>query len=135
MAAKFSKTLSKASTAGLRGKPSYEELIRYVREDPETIRYPSRDATLLANSFAMSQLSGEGFRELGMLNAGIHSASVDEGLLRKCSAQEGLDFGKLKFITDKYNLKLAVATGSEPIPIPKILSVLFFLQQVQTNEG
>ena len=121
MAAIFSKTVSKASTAGLREKPSYEQLISYVREDPETIRYPNRDATLLANSFQMNQMIGEGFRELDMLNSGMQQASMDENILRKFSQQEGLDFGKLKFITDKYNLKPTMSIGSNPIPIPDIL--------------
>jgi len=135
MAAIFSKTISNATTAGLREKPSYEELIKYVREARETIRYPNRDATLLANSFEMSQMVGEGFRELDMLNAGIQSSRVDEGLLRKFSAQEGLDFGKLKFITDKYNLKPALSMGSEPIPIPDILGGPDFYSKYKKMKG
>ena len=121
MASVFSKTVSKPSTAGLREKPSYEELISYVKADPDTIRYPSRDATLLDNSFQMSQMVGEGFRELDMINSGIQTAALDEALQRKFSAQEGLDFGRLKYITEKYNLKPSVNMGGEPIPVPDML--------------
>ena len=53
------------SMKGLRIKPKYEELIGVAVSDGlENIRFPNRDATFLRNGFVLSQLDGEGARQM-----------------------------------------------------------------------
>ncbi len=80
MSAIFSKTAVSTSSAGLRKKPTYEELIKYIQEDPDTIRYPNRDATITSNSFEFNKLVGEGFRQMAMM-----SDNANDRLEKRCS--------------------------------------------------
>ena len=94
MTSVFSKTTSSSSTAGLHKKPTYEELIRYIKEDPDTIRYPNRDATLLADSFVMNQLVGEGFRQMSAMNTNVQAQVREEALLKSYATESGMDLRK-----------------------------------------
>ena len=50
---------------GLRVKPTYEDLIGVAVSDGlENIKFPNRDSTFLRNGFVMSQLDGEGMRQM-----------------------------------------------------------------------
>ena len=43
-------------TDGLRRKPTYEEVIDYIEDDPGKIKCPNRQAKLLRHTFQLSQL-------------------------------------------------------------------------------
>ena len=45
---------------GLRKKPTFDELINYLNDQPK-IKYPDRTATLLRNSHYLSQFDGNLF--------------------------------------------------------------------------
>ena len=47
-------------SSGLRRKPTYEEVIDYIENDPDKIKYPHRAAKFLRNAFQLSQLAGAG---------------------------------------------------------------------------
>ena len=47
-------------TEGLRRKPTYEEVIDYIQDDPDKIKYPQRAAKFLRSTFQLSQLDGMG---------------------------------------------------------------------------
>ena len=50
---------------GLKLKPKYEELIGVAVSDKlYNIKFPNRDATFLRNGFVLSQLDGEGMRQM-----------------------------------------------------------------------
>ena len=50
---------------GLRLKPTYEQLIDVAVSDGlDNIRFPNRDASFLRNGFGLSQLDGEGKRQM-----------------------------------------------------------------------
>ena len=50
---------------GLRLKPTYEQLIGVAASDGlGNIRFPNRDASFLRNGFVLSQLDGEGMRQM-----------------------------------------------------------------------
>ena len=114
MSALFSKTATSNSTAGLRKKPTYEELINYIREDPDTIRYPNRDATIMANSFEFNQRVGEGFRQLAQMSNNAQDAARTDSLLRTFASASKMDLGKLKALLDDHGLKpVEVPVGSD----------------------
>ena len=56
--------ISGIDPTGLRKIPTYNELVDYIEEDPDTIRYPDRTAKLLRNSLELSQLDGYGMQEM-----------------------------------------------------------------------
>ena len=116
MTSVFSKSAVSSSTAGLNKRPTYEELISYIKEDPDTIRYPNRDATLAANSFAMNQMVGEGFRQLSQMTTNVQDQVKSDALLRSYATMSGADFGKLKSMVGTYNLKpVEIAEGSSVV--------------------
>ena len=50
---------------GLRLKPKYEDLTGVaVSDKPYDIRFPNRDAKFLGEGFILSQLDGEGMRQM-----------------------------------------------------------------------
>ena len=49
---------------GLRRRKTYDEVVNYLMNDQEIIRYPDRLATQLRNSPYLTQLDGEGMREM-----------------------------------------------------------------------
>ena len=55
---------TKLSFKGLRKKPTYEEMIDYLQNDQEVIRYPNRYAKFLRDSPWLSQMDGQGMRDM-----------------------------------------------------------------------
>ena len=54
-----------SSMNGLRVKPNYEGLINVAVSDQlYNIKFPNRDSTFLRNGFVLSQLDGEGMRQM-----------------------------------------------------------------------
>ena len=49
---------------GLKRKPTYEEVIDYILRDPEIICYPNRFAKQIRDSPWLTQLDGEGMRQM-----------------------------------------------------------------------
>jgi hypothetical protein len=66
--------LTVKKSLGLQQRPTYEDLVKYIEKDPDTIRYPNRTAKIARNSFELSQLDGIGQleinrqHELGIIN-------------------------------------------------------------------
>ena len=52
---------------GLRKRPTYDELVDFIETDPERIHYPDRRATDLRESPYLTQLDGEGMRQMNSL--------------------------------------------------------------------
>ena len=69
---------------GLRLKPTYEQLIDVAVSDGlDNIRFPNRDATFLRNGFVLSQLDGEGMRQMGKQQEMASKESYKEHLLKE----------------------------------------------------
>lgn len=49
-------------TDGLKRRQTYEEVIEYIENDIDKIRYPDRTAKQLRNTFELSQLDGVGMQ-------------------------------------------------------------------------
>lgn len=47
-----------SNLAGLKEKPTYENLVNYIQNDKDKLNYPDRRATFLRNSFYLTQLDG-----------------------------------------------------------------------------
>ena len=41
---------------GLKKRATFDELITYIETEPDTIKYPDRTATIMANSFQINYL-------------------------------------------------------------------------------
>ena len=55
---RFSRHAISRRDLGLKKRPTHEELVIYIAKDPDTINFPKRKATILRNSFELSQLDG-----------------------------------------------------------------------------
>jgi len=51
---------SSITSFGLQKRPTYEEVANYIAKDPDKIKYPNRRASIIRNSFELSQLDGLG---------------------------------------------------------------------------
>jgi len=60
----FSDSVNQSKALGLSKKPTYEDLVAYIERDPDRIKYPNRKATIVRNSFELSQLDGMGQLEI-----------------------------------------------------------------------
>ena len=49
-------------TEGLKRRQTYEEVIDYIENDKDKIKYPDRTAKQLRNTFELSQLDGVGMQ-------------------------------------------------------------------------
>ena len=49
-------------TDGLKRRQTYEEVLDYIENNNDTIKYPDRTAKQLRNTFELSQLDGVGVR-------------------------------------------------------------------------
>ena len=56
--------MSSTNISGLKRRLTYNEIVDYIEKDPDKIRYPDRWAKQIRNSFELSQLDGEGMREM-----------------------------------------------------------------------
>ena len=69
---------------GLRVKPNYEGLINVAVSDKlYNIKFPNRDATFLRNGFVLSQLDGEGMRQMEKQQEMASKESYKEHLLKE----------------------------------------------------
>ena len=125
MSAIFSKTAVSTSSAGLRKKPTYEELIKYIQDDPDTIRYPNRDATIMSNSFEFSTLLGEGFRQMSMMSDFANDKAKEEALIRKFAAAEGMQLGPIRAIIDRLGLSIMEHSGGDMLDdFPDVMTAI-----------
>jgi hypothetical protein len=69
---------------GLRLKPSYEQLIGVaVSDELRNIKFPNRDAKFLRDGFVLSQLDGEGHREMERQQEMASKEAYKEQLLKQ----------------------------------------------------
>ena len=82
---------------GLRLKPTYEQLIGVAVSDGlEHIRSPNRNASFLRNSFVLSQLDGEGMRQMERQQEMASKESYKEHLLKEIAKNTGANIHDLR---------------------------------------
>ena len=82
---------------GLRLKPTYEHLIGVaVSDDLQHIKFPNRDATFLRNGFVLSQLDGEGMRQMEKQQEMASKESYKEHLLKEIARNTGANIHDLR---------------------------------------
>ena len=82
---------------GLRLKPIYEDLINVAVSDKlYNIKFPNRDAKFLRNGFVLSQLDGEGMREMEKQQEMASKEAYKEHLLKEIAKNTGAKFHDLR---------------------------------------
>ena len=82
---------------GLRVKPSYEQLINVaVSDDLQNIKFPNRDASFLRNGFVLSQLDGEGMRQMEQQQEMASKQAYKEHLLKEIAVNTGSNLHELR---------------------------------------
>ena len=74
---------------GLRLKPKYEDLIGVaVSDELRNIKFPNRDAKFLRDGFVLSQLGGEGMRQMEKQQEMASKEAYKEHILKQiCKKQ------------------------------------------------
>ena len=85
------------SIKGLGVKPTYEDLIGVAVSDKLfNIKFPNRDATFLRNGFVLSQLDGEGMRQMEKQQEMASKESYKEHLLKEIAKNTGANIHDLR---------------------------------------
>ena len=80
---------------GLKVKPSYEQLIGVATSDGlEHIKFHNRDASVLRNGFILSQLDGEGMRQIQLQQEKTSKQAFEESLWKHINT--GSNFADLR---------------------------------------
>ena len=88
------------SSYGLKKKPTLKVLADRIENEPNAIKYPDRTATLIRNSFALSQLDGEGLREMEHQQAQPMAEVAKEHAIRHLAKNSDMNHADL---SDKAN--------------------------------
>lgn len=86
------KTVHVKNVAGLRDRPTYEELIDYIETSNDKIKMPDRRAQFLRNSFYLSQLDGEGMRQQEQMEQMRDAMQDRELLVRQFARDYGFQY-------------------------------------------
>jgi chemotaxis protein histidine kinase CheA len=82
---------------GLRLKPTYEDLINVAVSDKlYNIKFPNRNASFLRNGFVLSQLDGEGARQMERQQEMASKEAYKEHLLKEIAKNTGANFHDLR---------------------------------------
>ena len=82
---------------GLRLKPTYEDLINVAVSDKlYNIKFPNRNASFLRNGFVLSQLDGEGMRQMEKQQEMASKEAYKEHLLKEIAKNTGANFHDLR---------------------------------------
>ncbi len=107
------------SMKGLRLKPKYEDLIGVAVSDKlYNIKFPNRDATFLRNGFVLSQLDGEGMRQMQIQQEQASKEAFKECLLKQIAVNTGANLSDLRTDsnaeTQTERVNQAIGKGSKP---------------------
>ena len=104
--------MNKFQSAGLERKPTYQEVINYITDDPDKIRYPDRRATIARNSHWLTQ--SDGFIDLDMQQQQEHQNEEQNALLREFADRFGLILANLEEFVNRHDL--LIRRGGIPGP-------------------
>ena len=79
----------------LKKKPTFNELIDHIVNDKDKIVYPNRFAKQLRISFALSQLDGEGMRQMEMQQINAMKEQQKEHILRQFAMNSNFEHGDI----------------------------------------
>ena len=109
--------------AGLNKKPTYNELIGEALQDQfYNVKFPNRNAKFLREGFILSQLDGEGMREMQRQQEMASKEAYKEHLLKQIAINSGAKLSDLKnganaeTQTDKVERMLNTGTNTIPQP-------------------
>ena len=89
-----------SSMQGLRLKPKYEDLIGVaVSDELRNIKFPNRDAKFLRDGFVLSQLDGEGHREMEKQQEMASKEAYKEHLLKQLARNNSDNISNHSFRT------------------------------------
>ena len=106
---------------GLISKPTCEDLIGVAVSDKlYNIKFPNRDATFLRNGFVLSQLDGEGMRQMQIQQESASNEAFKESLLKQIAVNTGVDLSDLRTDsnaetrTERVNRAIGKGYGTDP---------------------
>ena len=81
--------MHKINYNGLRKRETYDQLVDFIERDPVKIQYPDRRATQLRESPYLTQLDGEGMRQMESLEINRFKEREKKHILQQMSTETG----------------------------------------------
>ena len=100
-----------ARTKGLHKKATFNEIIDEIVNPKDKIIFPNRFAKQLRNSFELSQLDGEGMRQMEMQSVNVMKEQRKEHVLQKIAMYNNID---------RSDLSSLLASGTHEFHMPPI---------------
>jgi len=91
-------------SAGLERKPTYQEVINYIIDDPDRIPFPDRRATIARNSHWLTQ--ADGFIDMDMQLQQENNNQEQNALLREFADRFGLILANLEEFVNRHDLMI-----------------------------
>jgi hypothetical protein len=102
---------------GLQKRMSYDDMIRYLEKDPDKIKYPNRKATILRNSFELSQLDGLGQLEINRQHELVMRHQQRQILLARFAEDHGLPLADVRAYIENLGLHPLHEHELEQLPL------------------
>ena len=87
--------MHKINYNGLRKRETYDQLVDFIERDPTIVHYPNRRATQLRESPYLTQLDGEGMRQMESLEINRFKAQEKKHILKQMSTETGHSVAEL----------------------------------------
>ena len=84
------------SMRGLRVRPQYEDLINVAKSDGLEIKSPNGNAKFLREGFSLSQLDGEGSRQMQLQQEQAMKEAFNKNMLKQIAINTGSSLSDLK---------------------------------------
>lgn len=99
---------------GLRKKPTYNELVNYIEDDPDKIKFPDRTAKYLRNSFQLSQLDGYGMQEMEHQQLQAMKQQMRDQEISRLADHLGVSASSLRTAGNELSREASVRGGLSP---------------------
>lgn len=99
---------------GLKKKPTYNELVNYIEDDPDKIKFPDRTAKYLRNSFQLSQLDGYGMQEMENQQLQAMKQQMRDQEISRLADHLGVSASSLRTAGNELSREASVSGGLSP---------------------
>ena len=100
----YSNATSQRQMLGLKQRPTYDDMIKYISDDPDKILFPNRKAKIVRNSFQLSQLDGIGTLEINRQHEQVLLNQQRQILLKRFAQDYDLPLGDVTAYLDNLGL-------------------------------
>ena len=105
---------------GLKKKPTLNAVVNEFETEPNPIKYPARTATIVRNSFELSQLDGERMREMEEQRARQMKEAAKEHAIRNLARNSDVSHAELSEQAKAVTRNASIQAMLKPISSEKM---------------